>query len=224
MRGSSRTEPAPPVIRRPEPRTDHVRTAGVAAVAGAVLAIAGNALVLAATPHAPKDTVSYPLSPSSFRVGQVFFALTQLLMAWGIVGLARSRIGGTARLARTGAWLAVAGFVLTVPGEVALAFVADAATDSARANVASSVYGIAVLVADIGLIALGAAALRAGTWPRAGALLVLGLGLFQLLVVTPVVLGAGFASTAAFVVIALQDGIVALLGARLIRAAQLGVR
>lgn len=218
MTGTSRTELVPPPTGRPSPKTDgSTRSAGVAAVAGAVLAGAGNALVLAATPHAPKGTVSYPLSPSSFRAGQVFFALTQLLMAWGIVGLSRSRIGGSGRAARTGGWLAVAGFVLTVPGELALILVAGAGTGSARANAASSGYGIAVLLADAGLIVLGIAALRADVWPRSGALLVLGVGLFQLLVVTPVVLGAGFASVAAFTVIAVQDLMVALLGGRLIR-------
>ena len=188
----------------------------MAAVAGAALAIAGNALVLAATPHAPKDTVSYPLSPSSFRAGQLFFALTQLLMAWGIVGVSRLRIGGGGRAARTGSWLAVAGFVLTVPGELALIFVADAGIDSAGANAASSIYGMAVLMADVGLIMLGAAALRADVWPHSGGFLVLGLGLFQLLVVTPVVLGAGFASVPAFIVIAVQDVMVAQLGRQLI--------
>lgn len=134
--------------------------------------------------------------------------------------MARSEIGGRGRAARTGSWLAVAGFALTVPGELTLVLVADAATDSARVNAVSSVYGIAVLVADIGLIVLGAAALRARLWPRAGASLVLALGLSQLFVVTPVVLGAGFASVGAFAVITLQDVVVALLGARLVRGAE----
>ena len=226
MIGSSRTAPPPPpVTRRPDPTSQRgIRNAGLAAVVGAGLAIAGNTLVLAATPHAAKDTVSYPLSPSSFRAGQVFFAVTQLLMAWGVVGLARSGIGGRGRAARTGAWLAVAGFVLTVPGELALGLVADAATDSARANAVSSVYGIGVVLADIGLIVLGVAALRARLWPRAGASLVLALGLFQLFVVTPVVVGAGFASVGAFVVITLQDVMVALLGFRLVGSADVSVR
>jgi hypothetical protein len=53
-------------------------------------------------------------------------------------------------------------------------------------------------------------------WPRRWAALLVALGLFQLVVVTPVALGAGFASGAAFVVITLQDVLVALLGFRLL--------
>jgi hypothetical protein len=54
-------------------------------------------------------------------------------------------------------------------------------------------------------------------WPRSRAALPLALGIFQLLVVTPVALGAGFASVAAFLVITAQDLLVALLGWQLAR-------
>jgi hypothetical protein len=190
---------------------------GTAAITGAVLAIAGNAVVLAAQPNAPAHDVSYPLSPHDFRLGQIFFAVTQALMTLGIVALVRSGIAGSGRRARVGARLAVAGFLLTIPGELVLALVADAATDSGRASAASSVFGVGVLLADLGLILFGISALRAGVWPRSWAALPLALGVFQLLVVTPVALGAGFASVAAFLAITAQDLLVALLGWRLVR-------
>jgi hypothetical protein len=190
---------------------------GIAAITGALLAIAGNAVVLAAHPNAPAQLVSYPLSPHDFRLGQIFFALTQALTTLGIVALVRSGIAGPGRRARVGAWLAVAGFVLTIPGELVLALVADAAIDSGRASAASSVFGIGVLLADLGLILFGISALRAAVWPRSWAALPLVLGIFQLIVVTPVVLGAGFASVAAFLVITAQDLLVALLGWQLVR-------
>ena len=98
-----------------------------------------------------------------------------------------------------------------------LALVADAATDSGRASAASSVFGIGVLLADLGLILFGISALRAAVWPRSWAALPLALGIFQLVVVTPVALGAGFASVAAFLVITAQDLLVALLGWQLVR-------
>src|SRR5260370_17810540 len=134
--------------------------AGIAAICGAVLAVAGNAVVLAAHPNAPSNVVSYPLSPHDFRLGQIFFGLTQVLMALGIVALARSGIAGHGRRAVIGAYLAVAGFVITVPGELVLALVANAGTDSGSANAASSVFGIGVLLADVGLILFGVSALR----------------------------------------------------------------
>lgn len=190
---------------------------GIATITGALLAIAGNAIILVAHPNAPTHTVSYPLSPHDFRLGQIFFAVTQALMTVGIIALVRSGIAEPGRRARVGARLAVAGFLLTIPGELVLVLVADAATDSGRASAASSVFGIAVLLADLGLILFGISALRATAWPRHWAALPLALGVFQLVVVTPVALGGGFASPAAFVVITVQDLLLALLGSRLLR-------
>lgn len=190
---------------------------GIAAITGALLAIAGNTVVLAAHPNAPAHIVSYPLSPHDFRLGQIFFAFTQALMTLGIVALVRSGIAEPGRQARVGARLAVAGFLLTIPGELVLALVADAATDSGRASAASSVFGIGMLLADVGLILFGISALRAAVWPRSWAALPLLLGVLQLLVVTPVAVAAGFASVAAFVVITVQDLVLLLLGWRLVR-------
>ncbi len=191
------------------------RLGGAAAIAGAFLAIIANVVVFQTDPKVPSDLVSYPLSANEFRVGQIFFAIAQALMAAGIVALVRSGIAGDSRRARTGALLATVGFLLTVPGELVLALVADATTDSAGASAASSVFGLGVVIADIGLVLFGVEALRAGVWPRLWAALPLALGVFQLFVVTPVVLGAGFASGAALAVITAQDLLIAVVGRRL---------
>ena len=190
---------------------------GAAACVGAALAITGNALVLGADPMVASDIVSYPLSANAFRLGQVFFALTQALMAAGIVALVGSGMAGAGWRARFGGGLAVLGFVVTVPGERVLAFVATQAIDSDAVNAASSVFGIGMILADIGLILFGLDAVRARTWPQPWSTLQITLGLFQLLVVTPVVLGAGFASVGAFVVICLQDLLIGAIGLRLWR-------
>src|SRR5207237_4171366 len=146
---STRTMPADRARRREaatdaEHRLRFSTFGGAAAIGGAILAVAGNALVRGAEPQVPADVVSYPLSAHAFQLGQVFFALTQFLMALGIIALARLEIAGDGRAARVGALLAVAGFLLTVPGELVLALVADAPLDSAQANAASSVFGLAV--------------------------------------------------------------------------------
>lgn len=60
-------------------------------------------------------------------------------------------------------------------------------------------------------------AVRQRRWPVGWRLLPLVLGLFQLLVTTPVALAVGFASSAAFVVIALSDLLVAGVGLALVR-------
>ena len=166
------------------------KRAGQAAIAGAVLAIAGNALVHVAAPAVPDDRVSYPLSTPAFRLGQVFFALTQAMMAAGIVALVRSRAARPSSTSRVFGWLAIVGIVLTVPGELLLIPVAGSNVDSTSASAATTVYGVAVLLADAGLIGFGVLTLRHRQWPAAWRLLPLVLGLFQLLVVTPVALSA----------------------------------
>jgi hypothetical protein len=193
------------------------KRSGLAAITGTLLAIAGDAAVLAATPAVPHGQVSYPLSTHAFQLGQVFFALTQALMAVGIIALTRSRAVGPGRAGRIFDWLAIVGMVLTVPGELALIPVASSATDAAATSAATTFYGLAVLLADIGLIGFGILALWQRRWPSPWRYLPLTLGLFQLLVVTPVALSAGFASRAAFAVIAVADLLTASIGVALIR-------
>jgi hypothetical protein len=89
--------------------------------------------------------------------------------------------------------------------------------DSGPASAATTFYGVAVLLAQVGLIGFGVLALRHRQWPAGWRLLPLVLGLFQLAVVTPVVLAAGFASIAAFVVIAIADLLTAGIGLALVR-------
>jgi len=197
--------------------TDLQKRGGLAAIAGALLAIAGNAVVLAASPAVPKNQVSYPLSAHAFQLGQVFFALAQALMAAGIAVLVRSQAVRPGRAGRIFGWLAIAGMALTVPGELALIPVAGLDADAASASAASTLYGVAVLLTDIGLIGFGVLALRQHRWPAAWRLLPVILGVFQLLVVTPVSLSAGFASTAAFAVITVADMLIAGIGVALMR-------
>jgi hypothetical protein len=54
------------------------RTGGLAAIAGALLAIGGNIAVLAAEPAVAEDSVSYPLSTGAYAGGQVFLRSPKL--------------------------------------------------------------------------------------------------------------------------------------------------
>lgn len=162
-----------------------LRRCGLAAIAGCVLAILGNAFLFAVHPAVPVDRISYPLSPQAYVPMQVFFALTQALLAAGIVGLVRSDVVRPGRTTRVVGTLAVIGMLMTVPGELVLILVPRAAEDADSVATASSVFGLGALLADIGLIWLGSTALRQRRWPLPWAALPLTLGLFQLLVVTP---------------------------------------
>jgi hypothetical protein len=144
---------------------DSIKRGGLAAIAGSALAIAGNAVVLVANPVVSDDRVSYPLSTHAFQLGQIFFALTQALMAWGILALVGSGIAAPGRVARVWGGLAVVGMLLTVPGELALIPVAASHVDAGATAAASMVFGLGVLLADVGLIGFGVMALRLRRWP-----------------------------------------------------------
>ena len=192
------------------------RSSGVAAIIGAVLAIVGNAVLFVVPPAVPTTMLSWPLSPSAYVWMQLFFAVTQLLMAAGVFGLTRSDIVRPGRAARLLGTLAVTGMALTVIGELVLIFVRDDLSDASAVSMLSGVFGLGVLLADVGLIGLGILALRQRCWPRAWAALPLALGVFQLVVVTPVSLAQGFTSVASNVVIGIADLFTALIGIRLL--------
>jgi hypothetical protein len=193
------------------------RNTGIAAITGAALAIAGNAALFAVHPVVPSDKLSWPLSPHAYVFMQLFFALTQLLMAAGIFGLTRSDAVRPGRAARVLGALAVTGMTLTVPGELVLILVRGDDADASAVSTLSGVFGLGVLLADVGLIGLGILALRQRRWSRGWAALPLALGTFQLVVVTPVSLAAGFTSVASNVAIGAADVLTALIGIRLLQ-------
>lgn len=190
---------------------------GVSAIAGAVLAIVGNAALFAVDPSVAESKLSWPLSPQQYLFMQLFFALTQALMAAGIIGLVRSDVVRPGRGAHVFGGLAVTGMALTVPGELVLILVRRADADAGSVGAMSSVFGLGVLLADIGLIGLGILALRQRRWPRAWSALPLVLGAWQLLVVTPVSISQGFTSVASNVAIGAADLMTALIGVALLR-------
>jgi hypothetical protein len=183
-----------------------------------VLAIAGNAALFAVDPAVPDDRLSWPLTAGDYIGMQLFFALTQALLAAGIIGLVRSDVVAPSRAARVFGGLAAVGMVLTVPGELVLILVRHAAADADSVSAASTVFGVGVLLADIGLMGLGTMALRQKRWPRPWVALPLVLGVFQLFVVTPVSLSQGFTSVASNVTIGVADLLTALIGVALLRS------
>ncbi len=194
-----------------------LRRCGLGAIAGAALAILGNAFLFVVKPAVPDDRLSYPLSPQAYVPMQLFFALTQALLAAGVLGLVRSDVVRPSRAARVLGGLAVVGMLLTVPGELVLILVRRAAADASSVGTASGVFGLGALLADIGLAGIGVMALRQGRWPRPWAALPLVLSIFQLFVVTPVSFTFGFASVASNVVIGIADVLTALIGVAVIR-------
>lgn len=190
---------------------------GILGIAGAVIAIALNAVVMFAPPAGVPGLLAYPQSVGAYQAGEIVFALTQLLMGLALLAMVRSRVGGERRIATIAGCLVLVGWAITVPGELILGVVAGEPADSDAVNLATGVYGIGVLLADIGLIVFGILALRARVWSQPWRALPLVLGAFQLLVVTPVLIGIGFIGIPAFTALLVADSLVALIGVALLR-------
>ena len=193
------------------------RRLGLAAIIGAAMAIIGNAALFAVTPKVPADRLSWPLTPHAYVFMQLFFALTQALLAAAVVGLVRSDVVRRGRGALILGAVAVTGMALTVAGELVLILVRNDDADAAAVAAASTVFGVGLLLADIGLIGIGVLALRQRRWPAGWAALPLVLALFQLLVVTPISLAEGFTSVASNVAIGIADALTALMGVQVMR-------
>ena len=127
------------------PPSSFVRNAGILCIAGALIAMTANALSAQADPAVAEDITSYPLSTSVFVVAQILFALTQAMMLMGVLGLVRAHAIGRTTLATIGAWLAVIGIGLTVPGELGFGIIASSETDSTSAMIVSTFFGLATL-------------------------------------------------------------------------------
>src|SRR5437879_3975959 len=137
------------------PNPTYIRNTGLCCVAGGLLAITGNAVTANAEPAVAKGVLSYPLSTGVYFAAQLFFALTQALMFMGVLGLVRARAAGPGRLASAGTALAALGMGLTVPGELALGLFGGSASESATVNAISSLFGLATVLASLGLILAG---------------------------------------------------------------------
>lgn len=198
-----------------------VRSAGLAAVVGAAMAISANAVVRVVgltDPPVDREQLSYPLTTSTFAAGQIWFALTQALMAIGVWGLVRSTLVTASRSRSVLGTMAVLGMAITVPGELVLILVAASDPDSGAVSAASSVFGVGLLLTDIGLVGFGVVALRQRRWTLPWRALPLAFALFQLLIATPVLLAVGFAGLVSFAVIAVSDLLMALIGIAVFRA------
>ena len=168
------------------PTSSFVRNAGILCIAGALIAMAANALSAHADPTVAEDIISYPLSTEVFVVAQILFALTQAMMLMGVLGLVRAHAIGKNRLATIGAWLAVIGIGLTVPGELGFGIIASSKTDSTSAMIVSTFFGLATLVGSLGLILAGIGAIRARVWTSWRRFVPLIAGAYYFVVLLPV--------------------------------------
>jgi hypothetical protein len=168
------------------PDTRFIRSAGWWCMLGGAIAAVGATVTAIIPPEVPATQLSAPYTPAVFRVTEVIWTLSHLLMFIGVFGLVRSDAIGTARLGRIGGWIALVGMALIVPSELAFAFFATETTDSMPAMLLNATIGVASMVAGLGLLLTGIAVARAVVWqgwPRFSPLLC---GVFVFVVLVPV--------------------------------------
>lgn len=164
-----------------------IRNAAAACVVGGLIATVG-AIVTATVPASvPATQLSYPYTPTVFRMTELTWTLAHLLMFIGTIGLARSGAIGAAGGGRVGLRIALVGMALIVPAELAFAFVPTVDADSATAAVLETAIGMATLLAGIGFTIAGVAVLKAGVWTGWERFAPLLCGAFVLVVLIPVI-------------------------------------
>lgn len=157
----------------------------VTGIVGAALAV----LMLAWPTEVDDSLLRYPFSENGFLITQAVFAFHHLGLVVGVVALALSGAVGAGKVARTGAWLLVAGTVLLTASELLTMRYVDWTNDAANAGLMGAAYGVSCTVMGIGAIMAGAGVLRTRAWSGWRAWTPMVIGVAQFVMVTPGMFG-----------------------------------
>ena len=140
------------------------RRSAVACIAGGLIGGVGAAVTQFAEATVAKEMLSHPYSPRVFIFTTSLWTVAHVLVLVGVIGLARSSLLGSTRLARVGIWMALAGLVLQIPAELSQVFFAESKIDDTGPVVITGVFGISVVLTAIGFVLAGVSALRTRRW------------------------------------------------------------
>ena len=147
-------------------KIESLRAEGITCIVGAAVltALAVVTQVVQASTDVSKDQWSYPWSSGTSITFYLFAAGSELLLAFGVLGLRRSRVAGTTRAASLGLWAALVGTALIVVGHLASIPVRDELVDEGWPRVVGGVFGLGTALTAIGFLLAGRATIRAGIW------------------------------------------------------------
>jgi len=157
----------------------------VTGIVGGALAV----LLLAWPTDVDDSLLRYPFSENGFLTIQVLFAVHHLGLVAGVVALALSGAVGAGKVARTGAWLLVAGTLMLTVAELHTMRYADWTADAANEGLMGATYGISCTVMGLGAIMAGAGVLRAKVWSGWRAWTPMVIGVSQFVMLTPGMFG-----------------------------------
>lgn len=164
-----------------------VRRAGLWCIVGGAIAAVGATVTATIPSSVPASDLSYPYSPTVFRVTEVIWTVSHVLTFVGTLGLARSGAVGTSRAGQIGVRIALVGMALIAVIELAFAFFATETVEATPAVVLDSAIGMATILAAVGFVIAGSATLRTRRWHGWRRFTPLLCGLFVLVAFLPVI-------------------------------------
>ena len=190
---------------------------GWAAVVAGLLGVGAAAFLLVVPPVVETDRFSYPLTATGFVIIQVAFFLHHLLVVWGLWAFWRAGLAGRGVLAAIGGVASVVAMLALSVQELVAISAADSAYPSPLTDVIETVFGMITLATGAALIVFGIAAARARVLSGAGRWLVLVIGVWVIVPLTPAIF-AGY--EVGRIAIGLWLLLFAWLGAEMIRWAR----
>jgi hypothetical protein len=157
----------------------------VAGVTGAAAAV----YLAFVPPVVPDDQFSYPLSAGGFTAIQVFFFVHHLALAWGLYAVWRRGFAGSGTWAWIGGSLSVLAMTLLGIQELVAISAADASYPSDRTDLVEGIYGALSMLNGLALVVLGVAVVTAGRWHGWRRWVLLGLGIYVFVPLTPAIFG-----------------------------------
>lgn len=164
---------------------------GWAAVVAGLLGAGAAAFLLFVPPVVDTDRFSYPLTATGFLIIQVAFFLHHLLVVWALWAFWRAGLAGRGLLAAIGGVASVLAMLALSVQELVAISAADAAYPSPLTDVIEGTYGMITLATGAVLIVFGIAAVRARVLSGAGRWLMLVIGVWVIVPLTPAI-SAGY--------------------------------
>jgi hypothetical protein len=170
--------------------------AGQIIVVAAVIGFVSGLVTAFIPPQVGLDRASYPYTPGWHSFAHAVFALNHVLLAIGLIALARH--GG--RLGRAGAWIAVLGMALLAICELGGIALRDSAYPTSQTDLWESSYGLPSVLIGLGTILAGVGIVRAGVWRGWERWTVLTFGIALFVLVLPGVFGSFLAGRLVLIV------------------------
>ncbi|MEN3267738.1 hypothetical protein [Pseudonocardia sp.] len=140
------------------------RTAGLAGIAGSLIGMVGAGTLHLMDPRVAGEYVSAPLTAGPFRLTELLWTLSHVLVLVAALGFVRGGFSGTSRGVRLAGWAALTGFALQVGAEFAFVFFAESKESDTGPVVLSTVFGVSSILIALGLIGLGIGTMKARRW------------------------------------------------------------